>query len=137
MIQANDDLAARYPSHPHAADALARRPLALAHGCTLAASDFGVMATRDPKDPRAPAAAVLQADALFQLGRFGDAGQAYETALPLARNAHSDSLAQKAESAIPVCYYRQAEAEVAADSTAYAHHAELFQQIATRWPKYQ
>ena len=36
-----------------------------------------------------------------------------------------------------MCAFRRAEAAVAADSSAYARHAELFEAVATRWPSYR
>jgi len=54
-----------------------------------------------------------------------------------AQRAGRDSLARHAAQAIPICYYRHAEAAVAADSTAYEKHAELFEKVATGWPKYE
>src|SRR5262249_18284513 len=70
-------------------------------------------------------------------GKFSDAGAAYEEALAAAQRAGADSLARRAARAIPICYYRDAEAAVAADSTNYAHHAELFEKVASRWPTYE
>jgi tetratricopeptide (TPR) repeat protein len=54
----------------------------------------------------------------------------------VARRLGRDSLARVAARAIPVCYYRQAEAAVAADSARWERNARLFEQVAMRWPDY-
>jgi len=139
VLQAADKLLERFPSHPKRADLLWREgQLSFAHGWfERAADDFGHLASRDPADARAPRAAVLRADALFRIARFESAGEAYEQALGAAQRAGDDSLARRAERAIPVCAYREAEAAVAADSTNHARHAALFEKVAARWPKYE
>jgi tetratricopeptide (TPR) repeat protein len=136
---AADELLARYPDHPHGAEIAWRQGnLAFAHGWYEdAAGRFARMAARYPADPRAPRAAILTADAWFKLGRFDQAGGAYESALTTARRAGVDSLARRASQAIPIAWYRNAEAAVAADSSAHAHHAELFEQVASRWPDFE
>ena len=138
VLAAADELLERFPDHPQGADLMWREGnLAFAHGwLDRAAADFGRLAERHPRDPRAPRAAILKADALFRDAKFEAAGGAYEQALAMARAAGADSLKRRAEQAIPVAYHRLAEAAVAEDSTRYERHAELFQQIATRWPRY-
>jgi TolA-binding protein len=139
--EASDAMRARFPAHEKLADLDWRSGnLALAHGWhERAAEDFGRLATRHPGDARAPAAAERRGDALFWLGRFADAGEAYEQALATATRAGAgaDSIARRARAALPICAFREAEAAVAADSTAYARHAMLFERVATRFPAYQ
>ena len=138
VLTEGDRLLARFPDHPRGADIVWRQgQLALAHGWNeRAVDDLGRMVTRHPDDRRAPLAANQRGEALFRLGRFEEAGAAFEAALVSARQFKNDSLARRAAQAIPVCYYRGAEAAVAADSTAYERHATLFEQVATRWPEY-
>jgi TolA-binding protein len=140
IVLANgDDLLERYPAHSDADDILWRQGnLAFAHGWyDRAASDFQRLRAAYPNDPRTPVGASLRADALFRLDRFEEAGAAFESTLVSARQAGRDSLVKIAEAAIPVCYFRQAEAAVAADSTDYARHAALFERVATQWPDYE
>ncbi|HKQ57435.1 MAG TPA: tetratricopeptide repeat protein, partial [Candidatus Eisenbacteria bacterium] len=139
VLTTADELLARFPDHPQAADLTWREAnLAFAHGwLDRAAADFGRMAERHPTDPRAPRASILKADALFRDGKFEAAGGAYEQALVASRRAGADSLTRRAEQAIPVAYHRLAEASVAEDSSRHDRHAALFQQVATRWPRYE
>ena len=139
VLRTADELRARFPGHPHAADLLWREGnLAFAHGwLDESAARFGELASSHPGDARAPRAAILRADAMFRLGRYDQAGPAYEQALTAARAAHSDTLARRAAQAIPVVYYKLAESAVAEDSSRFERHAELFQQVATRWPRYE
>ncbi len=139
VLEAGDALLARYPEHAQAADVRWRQGnLAFAHGWfERAAEDFGRMALRDSSDKRLPIAARLRADAFFRLERFEDAGAAYERALATAQRAGVDSLARYASAAIPVCYFRHADAAVAKDSTAHEKHAALFERVAVRWPNYE
>src|SRR5262249_14192654 len=92
---------------------------------------------RERSDSRTPVATMMRGDAFLHLSRFEDAGLAYERALTAARAAGVDSLARRAERAIPICYYREAEAAVTADSTAYEKHAQLFEKVAARFPNYE
>ena len=139
VIAAGDELLARSGSDPHGADVVWRQSqLALAHGWhDLALEKLDQLATRYPGDPRAAVAATQKGDALFMDGRFDLAGPAFESALEIAKRAGRDSLARHDEQAIPVSYFRAAEASVSSDSTDHARHAELFQRVATRWPNYQ
>ena len=139
VLRTAAELRVRFPDHPHAADLLWREGnLAFAHGwLDESAARFGELASGHPGDARAPRAAILRADALFRLARYEQAGPAYEQALTAARAAHSDSLARRAALAIPVAYYKLAESAVAEDSSRFERHAELFQQVATRWPRYE
>ena len=139
VIQTADDLIDRAPSHPAGPDLTWREGnLAFAHGWLEVAADrFGRMVERAPADRRTPRAAALRADATFGLGRFGEARSAYEQAVTIARAAGVDSVARRAAEAIPVCAWREAEAAVAADSTAYLKHAELYETVATNWPAYR
>lgn len=138
VLEAGDQLLARVPDHPRAADIVWRESqLGLAHGwLDRATKDLERMTGKYPSDPRAPLAAGQRGDALFRQGDFHHAGEAFELALATARKAGRDSLAHRAEQAIPVCYYREAEAAVAADSTRYAQHAALFERVAHDWPQY-
>jgi TolA-binding protein len=139
VMTAGDRMLDRFPEHAQGSNAVWREGhLAFAHSWfDTAAVEFGRMATRYPNDSRAPLAASLKADALFRLDRFADAGQAYEDALAAARRASLDTLATRDAAAIPVCYFREAEAAVAADSTNYAKHAALFEAVASRWPEFK
>ena len=130
---------ARFPDHPQATEVRWRQGnLAFAHGWfERAAEDFSGLAAAAPRDPRAPQAASLRADALFRLGRFEAAGAAFEIAARVAHDAGRDSLERSATLAIPVCYYRHAESVAASDSANHAKQAELFEQVATRWPRYE
>lgn len=139
VIVAGDALLARFPAHPKAADIAWRQgQLAYAHGWNeQAATALGTLVTRHPRDPRAPRAAGLRADALFQLERFDSAGVAYERARDVARAAGIDSLARRADKSIPVAWFRHAEQAVAKDSTDYVTHAERYALVAQRWPSYE
>jgi tetratricopeptide (TPR) repeat protein len=139
VLGAADRLIERFPDHPQGADLMWRQGnLAFAHGwLDSSARHFGRLATRHPGDQRAPRAAILRADALYRLQKFDAAGGAYEEALAIARQAGADSLRRRAEQAIPVAYYRHAESAVAEDSSRFERHATLFQQVATRWPRYE
>ncbi|HTK31960.1 MAG TPA: tetratricopeptide repeat protein [Candidatus Saccharimonadaceae bacterium] len=138
-LRVADELLARLPNHPKAADLRWREGnLALAHGWyERATDDFTALATHHPDDRRAPLARGLGADAQFHLGHFEEAGVAYESTLVAARRAGLDSLARSSARAIPIAYYRAAEASVAADSSNYRRHAELFGRVAERWPAYE
>ena len=139
VIDAGDALLAHDPNHAKAADVVWRQSqLGLAHGWFERASqDLERMTEKFPDDPRAPLAASQRGDALFKQGDYEAAGQAFEAALASAKHAGRDSLARRAALAVPVCYYRQAEAAVASDSTAYAKHAALFERVATRFPDFE
>src|SRR6185436_14200550 len=60
-----------------------------------------------------------------------------EEALAVAKRVGADTLARRAERALPVCAYARAEAAVTADSTQHQRHAELFEEVARRWPDYE
>jgi len=139
VMIAADQLLERYPQHPRSADLLWREGnLAFAHGWyERSAADFDRLASRHRGDARTPVATMMRGDAFLHLNRFEDAGVAYEQALAAARTAGVDSLARRAERAIPICYYREAEAAVAADSSAYEKHAQLFEKVAARFPGYE
>ncbi|TMQ70077.1 MAG: tetratricopeptide repeat protein [Candidatus Eisenbacteria bacterium] len=139
VLAAGDTMLARYPDHDAAADVAWRLGnLAFAHGWyERAAQDFDRLTTRRPKDPRSPGAAVLRGDAYFRLGDFEKAGAAFEAAQRLAHDARRDSLEKRAAAAVPVCWFRAAEALAASDSTAHMEQAKRFQQVATRWPSYE
>ncbi len=134
-----DELLARYPRHPRAPELVWRAGnLAFAHGeYERAAQDFERLAKHHGTDPHVPQAACLRADALYRLDRFADAAVAYEAAQIVAQRAGNDSLGRAAARAIPIAYYRHAEAQVAADSTQYEAHAARFETIAHRWPAYE
>ncbi len=139
VLRTGDRLLERFTEHSSSADVVWRQGnLAFAHGWNeRAATDFERLATRHALDSRAPLAATLKADALFRLERYEAAGTAFEAALEAARRAGRDSLARRAEQALPVCALRLAESAVAADSMDHARHARLFETVATRWPKYE
>ncbi len=139
ILAAADLLIERFPDHAQSADLMWRQGnLSFAHGwLDVSAQHFGRLATHHPRDKRAPRAAILRADAIFRLGRFDAAGTAYEEALAAARQAGADSLMRRAEQAIPVAFYRHAESAVAEDSSRFERHATLFQQVASRWPRYE
>jgi tetratricopeptide (TPR) repeat protein len=139
VLVAGDELLNDYPQHAGAEDIVWRQGnLAFAHGWyERAADDFDRMATQYPADRRAPWGASLRADALFRLEKYEEAGAAFEAALASAQRAGNDSLASSAAESIPVCYFRHAESAVAADSTDYERHAELFEKVAANWPEYE
>ena len=139
VLAAGDALLERAPQHPRAADVTWRQSqLAVAHGWTERAdADLEHMATRYPSDRRAPLSATQRGEVLFRANRFDEAGPAFEAALAAAQAQGRDSLVRIAQRALPVCAYRAADAAVAADSNAYAKHAERFEQVATRWPAYE
>jgi tetratricopeptide (TPR) repeat protein len=134
-----ESLLARDPKHAKAADLVWREcQLALAHGwSTDAPAMLARFARAFPDDARAPLAAQERAQALFRAGAYDDAGDAFEQSLAAARRAGADSLARRAEAALPVCAFRAAEAAVAADSNAHERHAEAFAAVAKRWPAYE
>jgi tetratricopeptide (TPR) repeat protein len=139
VIAAGDALLEHNPSDAHGADIVWRQSqLALAHGWhDLAVQKLDQLVAHYPQDKRAAVAASQKADAYFLDGKFDLAGPAFETALEVARQAGRDSLARHDEQAIPVSYFRMAEAAVASDSSDHEKHAELFERVATRWPKYE
>ncbi len=139
VIAAGDALLERFPSHAQGADIVWREgQLGFAHGWwERAAQDMERLAKRWPDDKRAPLALGLRADAVFRSGDFAAAGTAYEEALVVAQRAGNDTLAKRLATAVPICAYKNAEASVAADSNAYARHAELFEQVARRFPNYE
>ncbi|MGH7725941.1 MAG: tetratricopeptide repeat protein [Candidatus Eiseniibacteriota bacterium] len=138
VMRSGDRLLERFPTHAGAADVAWRQgSLAYAHGMNdRAIADFERFAARHPNDARTPVAATLRAETLFRLERYADAETAFGAALEAARRAGRDSLAQRAEQALPICALRLAESAVAADSTDHAKHAQLFEGVATRYPKY-
>jgi tetratricopeptide (TPR) repeat protein len=138
VISTADELLERFPDQPGAADLMWRQGnLSFAHGWYgRAARDLGRMAERYPNDPRAPRAAILEADAHFRRGAFETAGAAYERALEVARRARVDSLQRRAAQAIPVAYYRLAESD-AADASRSERTAKRFEKVAARWPEYE
>ncbi len=139
VIREAESLLAREPRHPKAADLVWREcQLALAHGWNAEAQAVLERFMRGfPGDARAPLAANERAQALFRDGAYTEAGDAFEQALAVARRAGADSLARRAEQALPICAWRAAEAAVAADSTTHSKHAESFAAIAKRWPGYE
>jgi outer membrane protein assembly factor BamD (BamD/ComL family) len=139
VMAAADTLLAGDPQHAQAADLVWRQcQLAVAHGWTAEAGErLGRFVRTFPADRRAPLAANERAQVHVRAGDFEAAGRAFEEALAVARRAGVDSLARQAERALPVCAYRAAEAAVAADSTKHERHAELFAEVAKRWPEYE
>jgi len=139
FVREADAFLAKDPKHPQAADLVWREcQLALAHGWNDdAQAALARFARGFPGDKRAPLAAGERAEAYFKGGDFAAAADAFEEALAIAKRAGADTLARRAERALPVCAYARAEAAVAADSTQHARHAELFEQVAQRWPEYE
>jgi outer membrane protein assembly factor BamD (BamD/ComL family) len=139
FVREADAFLASHPKHPQAADLVWREcQLALAHGWNDdAQAALARFARGFPTDKRAPLAAGERAEAYFRGGDFAAASDAFEEALAIAKRAGADTLARRAERALPICAYRRAEAAVAADSTQHARHAELFAEVAHRWPDYE
>ncbi|HEY6195423.1 MAG TPA: hypothetical protein VI504_10300, partial [Candidatus Eisenbacteria bacterium] len=139
VMTAAEWLLEREPGNPHAADLVWREcQLALAHGWNDQAMQGLARFTHAfPGDARAPLAAGERAEVYFRARDFAAAGSAFEEALAAARRAGVDSLARRAEKALPVCAYASAEAAVAADSTQHEHHAQLFEELARRWPDFE
>ena len=139
VITVADWLLEREPKHPQAAELVWREcQLTLAHGWNdRALLVLARFAREFPGDKRAPLAAVERAEVYFTDDQFAAAGDAFEDALVTARRAGADTLAGRIEKALPVCALREAEAAVAQDSTAHARHAELFEEVAKRWPAFE
>jgi len=139
VLAAGDEMLTRYPDHEAATDVSWRLGnLAFAHGWyERATQDFDRLVSKHPADKRAPTAAALRADAYFKMNDFEKAGAAFEVAQRVAHEAGRDSLEKRATAAIPVCYFRAAEALSTTDSTAYAKQAGLFEQVAGRWPSFE
>jgi len=139
MLAAADRYVERHPADPRDADLRWRQgQVAFAHAWyDRAATDLGRFAAEHPQDPRVPRAAAMRADATFRLDRFADAGAAYEEARLAAAKAGEDTLARRMAAAVPICFYRDAEAAVAADSTNYVDHATRFERVATRFPAWE
>ena len=137
VLATADAFLARFPRHARSADIVWRASqLAIAHGWDdRATADLERMITLHPGDPRTPLAANGRGEACFRLGRFVEAGAAFEVALASARAQGLDSLVRRVTAALPVCAYRAAEAAVASDSSQYEKHATLFETVATRWPE--
>jgi TolA-binding protein len=76
----------------------------------------------------------MAGDARYRRGEYDQAGAAYEKALGLARTAKQDTLATSLQKAIPVCYFKHAEA-VAKDQGG-DDAAPLFARIAREWPSF-
>jgi tetratricopeptide (TPR) repeat protein len=138
-IAEGDAVLAHAGGSPEAADVLWRQGhLAFAHGWfERSSSAFGRLAASHPADARAPAAAAAGADALFRLGRFGEAGAAFEVAQRAAAASGRDSLARAAARAVPVCYLRHAEALAARDTADATGIARAFSRVAEGWPAYE
>ena len=139
VLAAGDQMLARFPDHAAGADVSWRMGnLGFAHGWfERAGKDFERLMTQAPKDGRVPTAAALRADGLFRMNDFEAAGAAFEVAQRVAHEAGRDSLERRATAAIPVCYFRAAEALAATDSSAHAKQAALFEQVAVRWPQFE
>lgn len=130
------DMRKHFPDDARVGDLIWRSAnLAFAHGWyEPAADDFAHLVQDRPRDARAPRAAMLHADALYRLGRFDDAGAGYADAAKVARAAGVDSLARRADAAVPACAYRAAEAMGVADSTRPKRQAEAFEHMADTYP---
>jgi TolA-binding protein len=139
VITAAEWLLEREPQHPKAPDLVWREcQLELAHGWhDEALAGLERFARVYPGDTRAPLAAGERAELFFQAKDFTAAGNAFELALAAAKRAGADTLARRAEKALPVCAFARAEAAVAADSTQFEQHAQLFEDVAKRWPAYE
>ncbi len=125
-----------YPTDARCADVVWRGGnVAYAHGWYEDASTALLLfGDRFPADTRAPKAVRMAGDARYRRGEYDQAGAAYEKALGLARTAQQDTLATSLEKAIPVCYFKHAEA-VAKDQGA-DNAASLFARIARDWPSF-
>ena len=139
FVREADAFLARDPKNAKAADLVWREcQLALAHGWNDdAQAALARFARGFPNDKRAPLAAGERAEAYFKSGDFAAASDAFEEALAVAKRVGADTLARRAERALPVCAYARAEAAVSADSTQHQRHAELFEEVARRWPDYE
>jgi len=139
VLATADRYVERHPGDPRGADLLWRKgQIALAHRWhERSATEFQALVERYPADRRTPQAAALRADAFFHLEHFADAGAAYEAAYGVAGRAGADSLVRRTGEAIPICYYRDAEAAVAKDSTDFRTHAVKFAKVAAGWPDYK
>ena len=139
VITAAEWLLEREPKHPEAASLVWREcQLTLAHGWNdQALQQLERFARSFPTDARTPLAADERAGLYFSAGDFAAAETAFEQALTVARRAGVDSLARRAEKALPMCAYARAEAAVAADSTQHERHAQLFEELAKRWPEFE
>jgi TolA-binding protein len=139
VITAADSLLQREPGNPKAADLVWREcQLTLAHGWNdQALLELARFSHAFANDPRAPLAANERAEVYFRAKDFAAASDAFDEALTIARRAGADTLARRAEKALPVCAYARAEASVAADSTQFERHAQLFEDVAKRWPGYE
>ena len=139
VVTAAEWLLEREPRHPQAADLVWREgQLALAHEWReLALLDLARFAREYPGDPRAPRALVQRAEVYFAQADYGPAGDAFEEVVVVARRAGDDSVRVRAERALPVCAFREAEAAVKADSSRFDQHAGLWAEVAKRWPAYE
>ena len=136
LLSSCKDFTRRYPADPRCADVVWRGGhVAYAHGWYEDASTALLLfGDRFPADARAPKAVRMAGDARYQRGEFDQAGAAYEKALGLARTAKQDTLATSLSKAIPVCYFKHAEA-VAKDK-GNDDAAPLFARIARDWPSF-
>ncbi|MGH7741619.1 MAG: tetratricopeptide repeat protein, partial [Candidatus Eiseniibacteriota bacterium] len=139
VIDAGDELLAHDSAHAHGADIVWRQSqLALAHGWhEVAIQKLDQLVAKYPQDAHTALAASQKGDVLFHDGQFEAAGAAFEAALEVAEHAGRDTLVRHDQQAIPVAYFRIAEAAVASDSSDHEKHAELFERVATRWPSYE
>lgn len=139
VVTAAEWLLEREPKHPQAADLVWREgQLALAHHWNeQALLELARFARQYPEDKRAPRALAQRAEVYFAQGDFSAAGDAFEDVIVTARRAGDDTVRVRAERALPVCAFKEAEAAVTADSTRYAQHAELWAEVAKRWPAFE
>lgn len=136
LLSSCKEFTRRYPSDPRCADVVWRGGnVAYAHGWYEDASTALLLfGDRFPVDARAPKAVRMAGDARYRRGEFDQAGTAYEKALALARTAKQDTLATSLQKAIPVCYFKHAEA--VAKEKGNDDAAPLFARIARDWPSF-
>ncbi len=136
LLAACKEFTRRFPNDARGADVVWRGGnVAYAHGWYPdAATAFVLFGERFPNDTRAPRAVRMAGDARYQRAEYDAAGAAYEKALMLARTAKQDTLAAALTKAIPVAYFKHAEAVGKAKGDGDA--APLFARIARDWPTF-
>jgi TolA-binding protein/tetratricopeptide (TPR) repeat protein len=135
-LSSGDAFAERYADDARCGDLSWRAGhLAYAHAWyERAAGDFERFLRARPRDERAPAAARLAAQALYAMGDYARAGEAFARAALVARRLGADSLAAALEPLVPLCAFQNAERTAPADSAHPDAAARLFDAMADRWP---
>ncbi|NNF07995.1 MAG: outer membrane protein assembly factor BamD [Candidatus Eisenbacteria bacterium] len=129
--------AAKYPNSKNGFDGIWRgAELALHYRQHQeAADDFSRLASQYPNHEKAPLAAALAGDVLFEAKDYAAAAQGYERALGLLEQAGQDSLRVRVVARVPLSYYRHA--EQVRDKDGLGKAAPAFEQLATRFPDYE